>query len=239
MTDRSLTEQERSAIRDWIGGRDIVDLVHGLRCDAAELQAKLADRNLWEPGYNELAERNTELEKDCEDYRSGCKAAQERVQALEAKETTRNAARLAELASGTVNRVEYDRMVEQRDTMRQERKDARDQCRDLRGALGDIQHDLKAFLLHAEQTWRVEEALFTLECAIGDEPVVGAQLPTPMPDPAIMGLITEGLQQVMTTLANIERPGELARIYDVLDAVDDHLEFLVEDWQAQRPAERD
>lgn len=37
-----LTEDERSAIRDWIGGRDIVDLVHGLRCDAAELEAKLA-----------------------------------------------------------------------------------------------------------------------------------------------------------------------------------------------------
>ncbi len=108
----TLTEQERSAIRDWIGGRDIVDLVHGLQSDAQRLREA--------------------LDRSTDDHGEVCKelhAAKAKLAALEAKETARNAARLAELASGTVSRTEYDAMVKQRDTIRQERTEARDQLR--------------------------------------------------------------------------------------------------------------
>jgi hypothetical protein len=165
-------------------------------------------------------------------------AMQAKLQALEAKEQRRNEARLAELASGTVNRVEYDRVVEQRDTLRKERTEAREQRDGLRWVLGDVLYDLLEMQKDPEHSWHLEEAIWQLEGATERKGPL-SKSPTPMPGPEVMSLITEGMQQVMTTLTNIERPGELARIYSALDAIQDHLDDLVEDWQAQTPAEPD
>jgi hypothetical protein len=90
-------------------------------------------------------------------------AMQAKLQALEAKEQRRNEARLAELASGTVNRVEYDRMVEQRDTIRKERKDAQDRASTLRGILGDVLYELVKLREHPEERWRLDEAIATAD----------------------------------------------------------------------------
>ncbi len=164
--------------------------------------------------------------------------SRQRVAAVEAKETSRNEARLAELASGTVPRTEYDAMVAQRDTLRQERTEAREQRDALRWVLGDVLSDLLEMQKDPEHSWHLEEAIWQLEGATERKGPL-SKSPTPMPPPEIMALITEGMQQVMTTLTNIERPGELARIYSALDAIQDHIDDLVEAWQAQTPAEPD
>ncbi len=85
--------------------------------------------------------------------------SRQRIATLEAKETARNAARLAELASGTVSRTEYEAMVQQRDTIRQERKEAMDRASTLRGILGDVLADLVKLRKDPAQLWLLDEAM--------------------------------------------------------------------------------
>jgi hypothetical protein len=113
-----------------------------------------------------IAELRAALDRSTDDHGDVCKelhATKAKLRALEAKETTRNAGRLAELASGTVNRVEYDRMVEQRDTIRKERKDAQDRASTLRGILGDVLYELVKLREHPEERWRLDEAIATAD----------------------------------------------------------------------------
>ncbi len=118
----TLTEKERKAIRDWIGNRPIVDLVHGLQCDVSSLGTRV-------------------VELDAKHQK-----ARQRINDLEAQVT----------AADTVSRAEYDALVKQRDTLRQERSTALEErdterirvnalCEALevaRGALHDAMEDI-------------------------------------------------------------------------------------------------
>jgi hypothetical protein len=112
---------------------------------------------------NAQAERIAELEAECGRLTRDLVQRNGSLATLEAKEQRRNEARLAEIASGTVNRVEYDRMVEQRDTIRKERKDAQDRASTLRGILGDVLYELVKLREHPEERWRLDEAIATAD----------------------------------------------------------------------------
>jgi hypothetical protein len=86
-----------------------------------------------------------------------------RIAELEAKEQKRHADRLAELEGGTVSRVEYDRLVKQRDELRAERQDARHCVFGLRHALGDVLYELKEMLAQPQASWDLDEVILNAE----------------------------------------------------------------------------
>lgn len=137
------------------------------------------------------------------------------------------------LVAPNVSRPEYEAMVKQRDEMRQERNDARGENDGLRESLGFVLDDLSALRARPGAHWRLGEAIWTLECALRQEglsdllPSIEAASPTPLPPKEILDLIMGGIEQAMVTLMNIERLGDLPRIYAALDAIEDHLLDLI------------
>lgn len=161
----ALTEEERHLVEEAIADVEASEsaLYEGTDVGRPELAEALRK---MQAAYTALVVervRIADLERDNEGWARNVQEMHERLRTVEAKETTRNAARLAELASGTVNRVEYDRMVEQRDTIRKERTEARDRARTLRGILGDVLADLVKLREDPAQLWLLEEAIATAD----------------------------------------------------------------------------
>lgn len=127
----TLTEEERSSLLDieLLASPEIGDatskavrIIDAQAARIAELEAKLADRNLWEPGYSELEERCTELKQNWDACHEQHKDAEEKLAKARQRVSTLEA---QVLSSDTVAKAEYQQVVQQRDAMRQELKEAR------------------------------------------------------------------------------------------------------------------
>lgn len=66
------------------------------------------------------------------------------------------------LAADTVSKAEYQAMVQQRDTLRQERNAAREEAAGLKGCIEDARTELKEMRKEPRQAWSVDELILRL-----------------------------------------------------------------------------